>query len=48
MKIQNLLAVLLVLVSVVGLIATKEHTLAWSIFFFGGLAWFVLIRILKD
>jgi len=48
MKIQKLLAVLLVLVSVVGIIATKEHGVVWITLFFIGLIWFILIRILKD
>lgn len=46
-NVQKLFAVLLTLVSLVALVATKG-TVIWGILFLAGLAWFIVLRILRD
>ena len=46
-NLQKLFAVLLVIISLVALIATKG-LVVWSLLFAGGIAWFIVLRILKD
>jgi len=46
-KTQRLFAVALTLISLVVLMATKG-SIVWGLLFFAGLAWFIVLRILKD
>ena len=46
-NIQKLLAVLLTIISLIGIIASKG-TVAWAVLFFAGLFWFIVLRIVRD
>lgn len=50
-NISKVLAVLIILVSVVGMIASAVSNgggAFWPLVFLGGIAWFIAIRILRD
>jgi len=47
LNLQKLFAVLVIIISLIALIALKGSVF-WSLLFFAGIVWFVVLRILKD